>query len=152
LIDLGLPIISMSTENICHNLRPIAYMVAKSESTDQISKILLDFQDFLLKRFNYNFKPEFIMSDNSDAIISGCSKSFKHSYVHMLCHFHLYKRIKEKTSKNNLKDLKPNILFGIKPLKNSKDYDFFQHVWQIVSKHWKDINVPQTFIDSFEAE
>lgn len=152
LIDLGLPVITLTTENMAHNFRPVAYLIGWSESTEQITELLQKFCNFLQKHFQYYFKPKYILSDNSDAIISGCSKAFVHDYIHLLCHFHIMKGIKDKTRKNDLKEHKPCIFFGIKALKNSKSITFFNRAWKIIKVYWEEKGVPQNFIKGFEQE
>ena len=97
LIDLGFPIITLSTETIFHSYRQIAFLIAWSESKQQICLMLRKMTTFLKDNFSFEFKPEYILSDNSDAIISGCRESFNHNFTHLLCHFHLMKAMREKT-------------------------------------------------------
>ena len=54
--------------------------------------------EFLLENFSFDFKPKYILTDNSDALISGCKKAFAHEYIYLGCQFHLAKRIKEKSN------------------------------------------------------
>ena len=152
LIDLGLPIVILSTETIAHNFRPIAFLVAWSESKEQISEMLEKFSCFLRQEFNFSFKPKYILSDNSDAIISGCRKAFTHEYTHLLCHFHIMKNIREKTQKNSLKEYKSEIMFGVKVLKNSQTLSFFKNAWKIIRLYWEEKGVSESFNNSFEQE
>ena len=137
LIDLGLPVMIISTENINHNLRPVAYLVTWSESIAVVVSMIKNLTKFLRTHFNFEFRPQYVMTDNSDAFISGIKQAFNHHYVHMTCHFHLMKNLKEKTQKSDLKDLKAEILCGVKFLKNSGSEEFFTHVWKIVKEYWK---------------
>jgi len=152
LIDLGLPVMIISTENINHNLRPVAYLVTWSESIAVVVSMIKNLTEFLRTNFNFEFRPQYVMTDNSDAFISGIKQAFNHHYVHMTCHFHLMKNLKEKTQKSDLKDLKAEILCGVKFLKNSGSEEFFTHVWKIVKEYWKQKNVPENFIKTFEKE
>jgi len=101
LIDLGLPLIIVSTETLNHNFRQIAFYVSWAESTEQVKLMLTKLSEFYQEKLNTEFKPKYIMTDNSDALIAGCKK-FTHEYIHMGCHFHIYKRMKEKTQNNKL--------------------------------------------------
>jgi len=152
LIDLGLPLMVIGTENINHNFRPIAFFMTWSESTKYVKLLLAKLSIFYQEKFNFEFRPLYIMTDNSDAFIAGCRHSFTHEYVHMGCHFHIAKRMKDKTQGGELKDHKGHIFFGVKCLKNSCSVTFFHNTWKIVSQYWKQKNVPQKFIDSFETE
>ena len=136
LIDLGLPILTVSTENIKHNFRPICYNVTWSESKEQVIIMLKELSNFLKQHFDFNLRPKFILTDNSDALISGCQNAFSHKYIHMQCHFHISKNIKDKLKSNALKDYQEPILFGIKALKNSESLSFFKHVWTLIKPFW----------------
>ena len=92
------------------------------------------------------------MSDNSDAIISGCRKAFHHDYIHLSCHFHLGKRLREKTQSKTLKDKKHQIFLGVKGLKNSSSVSFFKNTWIIVKSFWEKCGIEQDFIDCFRKE
>lgn len=152
LIDLGLPLFIVSTEDINHSFRPIAFFVSWSESISQVTILLQKLCQFLLDHFNFQFKPKYILTDNSDALISGCQKAFTHEYIHLGCQFHLAKRIKEKSNSQELKDKKSDLFFGVKALKNSPTLPFFKKVWEIIKKYWQEKNVSKTFIDTFENE
>ena len=152
LIDTGLPLITLSTETIAHNYRPITFLIGWSESTEQISRCLSQFGEFMKNQFNFIFQPKYVLSDNSDAIIARCSTVFKHEYCHLLCHFHLEKSMREKTQKKELKDFKALISHGIKSLKNSSSIQFFKHIWGIIKSLWEQKKVPSQFITAFENE
>ena len=84
LIDLGLPLLIVSTENIeniMQNFRPIAFFVSWSESSSQVTLMMKKLQDFLSENFNFELKPQYILTDNSDALITGCKKAFGHDYI-----------------------------------------------------------------------
>ena len=104
------------------------------------------------EKFNYNFLPNFILTDNSDALIGSCKDVFSHPYVHITCHFHLMKRLNEKLRKTENKPFKGLIKIGIKALKNSPNIQFFKHVWQMLKNLWKLNNVPEKLINTFESE
>ena len=114
--------------------------------------MLSQMTEFLQKQFKVDFRPKFILSDNSDAIIAGCREALEYEYVHLLCHFHIHKGIREKTQKKELSKFKPVILYGIKALKNSQSMGFFLHVWNLISDYWQEHGVPLTFIECFEKE
>ncbi len=97
LIDLGLPLMVLSTETINHNFRPVAFFISSSENIAQTQLMLLKVQEFLKEKFNYDWCPMYVLTDNSDALIGGVKKAFQHSYTHLACHFHLAKRMREKT-------------------------------------------------------
>jgi len=152
LIDLGLPLFVVSTEDINHSFRPLAFFVSWSESASQVTLLMKKLSQFLLENFEFQSQPKYIMTDNSDALISGCKKAFNHEYIHLGCHFHLAKRIKEKSNAQTLKDKKIYLFFGIKALKNSPSIEFFKKTWEIIKQYWKDNNIPTDFIDVFESE
>jgi len=152
LIDLGLPLFVVSTENVNHNYRPVAFFVSWSESTAQTTLMLKKLADFLQESFDFAFKPKFVLTDNSDALISGCKQAFSHEYVHLACHFHIAKNVKEKVQSKLLKDKKQILFFGLKVLKNSPSLPFFKRVWEIVKKYWQDNGVEISFISTFEKE
>lgn len=152
LIDLGLPLLVVSTENIDHCYRPIAFSVASSESIAQTQTMLSKIKEFLLEKYNLNWRPEYVLTDNSDALIGGVRNTFDHEYVHLGCHFHIGKRAREKTQSNEYKDIQHFIFFGIKTLKNSPDEEFFENTWTIIKRFWKEKQVPKAFIDCFEKE
>ena len=152
LIDLGIPLIVLSTETIEHSYRPIAFLISTSENIEQTSLMLIKVKEFLKDKFNVEWTPQFVMTDNSDALIGGAKKAFVHNYTHLLCHFHLGKRIKEKTRAKELKELKHYIFFGIKVLKNSTTLEFFKNTWIIIKDYWKEKLIPKDFIDCFEKE
>jgi len=134
LTDLGLPLIIISTETINHNYRPVAFFLSWSESTAQIVLMISKLEEFLRLHFDFSFQPKFVLTDNCDALISGCRKAFTHEYVHLGCHFHLAKRMKEKAQSSELKDKKKILFFGLKALKNSPTLVFFKEVWKIISR------------------
>jgi len=152
LIDLGLPLIIVSTENIDHNYRPIAFYITWSESTEQTSLMLNKLKEFLHIHFNFIFEPKYIMTDNSNALISGCKQAFKHNYIHLGCHFHIAKRMRDKVQSKGLKDKKQYLFFGLKALKNSPTLVFFKKVWEIIEKYWLDNGIPKEFVDTFRKE
>jgi len=117
LIDLGIPIIIMGTENLNHNHRPIVYFITWPESKSSVKLMLQEMSNFLEKEFQFVFKPQIIMTDNSDSFIYGCKEFFSHKYTHMLCHFHIEKGLKEKLAKKDLKEVQNHIRFGVKTLK-----------------------------------
>ncbi len=152
LIDLGLPVLTLATENVDHNFRPVAFLVASGETKQQINLMLSKLYDFLLTHFSFAFLPRYILSDNSDAIIGGCQTAFSHEYTHLLCHFHILKRLKEKTQSKDLKDFKSYIMFGVKMLKNSQTLVIFQHFWTLIRQYWTEKGIPEKFIKNFEIE
>ena len=152
LIDLGLPLFIVSTEDINHSFRPIAFFVSWSESTSQVTILLQKLSQFLLENFEFQFKPKYVLTDNSDALISGCQKAFAHEYIHLGCHFHLAKRIKEKSNSQELKEKKIDLFFGVKALKNSPTLPFFKKTWEIIKKYCEEKNVSKSFINIFENE
>jgi len=152
LIDLGLPLLIVSTENLQHNFRPIAFCVSWAESTQQVTLMLEKIRDFLYEHFNFRLRPKYILTDNSDALITGCRKAVDHDYVHLGCHFHIGKRVREKAMSKDLKDKKKCLFFGVKILKNSPTLEFFQRAWAIIKKYWEDNEVNAEFIKTFESE
>ena len=152
LIDLGLPVITISTETKSHNFRPICFFIAFSESKDQVSLMLREFSSFLKKEFNFDFLPKYIMSDNSDAIISGCKDVFKQEYTHLSCIFHLMKNLKGKCRSKDLKPFQAVIFYGIKCLKNCHTREMFDNTWKLVKDYWIDSKLKVSFIDTFESE
>jgi len=149
---LGLPLFVISTENVDHNYRPVAFFVSWSESTAQTTLMLRKLSEFLLEKFNFDFKPKFILTDNSDALIAGCKQAFNHEYVHLACLFHIAKNVREKSQSTLLKDKKHLLFFGLKALKNSPTLPFFKKVWDIIKKYWQDNGVQSQFILTFEKE
>ena len=152
LIDLGLPLFVISTENINHAFRPICFFISWSESTNQVVLMLTKLKVFMKENFDFELKPEYILTDNSDALISGCKKSFSNKFTHLGCHFHLGKRLREKTQSKELKEKKQLIFFGVKMLKNSPNHEFFRKVWEIIQDYWKENGVCSDFITTFEKE
>ena len=152
LIDLGLPFFVLSTETLNHNYRPIAFYVATSESILHTDFMLSNVKQFLKEKFNVDWTPKFVLTDNSDALIGGTKKAFTHSYTHLACHFHLAKRIRDKTQGKDLREFKHFIFFGVKVLKNCLTKDFFKNTWILIKDYWKQNNVPQEFINCFERE
>ena len=53
LIDLGIPVIIMGTENLNHNHRPIAYFITWSESKANVKLLLQEISNFLEKEFQF---------------------------------------------------------------------------------------------------
>ena len=110
-------------------------------------------KEFLKQDFNFELQPKYVLSDNSDAIITGYKKSFKNGdYVHLLRHFHIDKNIWEKNSKQTAKGASKCHFVWIKVLKNSQNLTFFRNTWTLINKHWKDKGVPDEFISCFEKE
>jgi len=72
LIDIGLPVMIMSTETIHHNHRPIAYHITWSESKVEVKVMISEMTKFLKEKFEFDLKPQVILTDNSDAFIFGC--------------------------------------------------------------------------------
>jgi hypothetical protein len=97
LIDLGLPLVVLSTEDINHQYRPVAFFISWAESTAQVTLMLTKLKEFLSEKFDFDFQPKFVLTDNSDALIAGCKKAFTHDYIHLACHFHIGKNVKEKS-------------------------------------------------------
>jgi len=149
LIDLGLPIFIVSTETIMHSFRPIAFFISWSESKAQVICLMTKLCEFMKEKFQYEFLPKFVMSDNSDAIISGIKEVFKHEYTHLACHFHLAKNLKEKTKSQDLKELKHEIFLGGKALKNSSSFSFFKNVWAIVKTYWEEKGIKRNLLKLF---
>ena len=131
LIDLGLPLMDISTETINHNFSPIAFFVTWSESIKNVKYMFKQLMDFYSEKMNTQFRPLYIMTDNCDALISGCKQSFSHEYTHLSCHFHIGKRMREKAQGIKLKNVKFHIFFGLKLLKNACSLPFFQKTWDI---------------------
>ena len=147
-----MPLLIVSTENLQHNFRPIAFCVSWAESTQQVTLMLEKIRDFLYEHFNFRLRPKYILTDNSDALITGCRKAVDHDYVHLGCHFHIGKRVREKAMSKDLKDKKKCLFFGVKILKNSPTLEFFQRAWAIIKKYWEDNEVNAEFIKTFESE
>lgn len=152
LIDLGLPVLTLSTETLKHNYRPVCFYITWSESTEQVTIMLRELSSFVKDNFNFNLKPKFVLTDNSDAFISGCKSFFNHKYTHLQCHFHLSQRIEQKLKSKLFEETQDCIWFGVKTLKNSESQKFFQHVWSLIKDYWKKKNVPEKFISAFENE
>jgi len=152
LIDLGLPVMIISTETKEHKFRPICFFVTFSEKKEQINLMLKELNKFMFEKFNYNFSPEYVLSDNCDAIIAACRDSIPNSFVHLLCHFHIMKGVRQKLQKIHLQNHKPVVYMGLKMLKNSSTEQIFSHHWKIVQDFWKARGVCNKFISSFEKE
>ena len=149
---LGLPLYVIGTENINHCFRPVAFFLSSSESVNQVILMLTKFKDFLQNHFSFDFQPKFILTENCDALITGCGKSFNHQYVHLGCHFHITKKLREKSQASNMKEKKQQLFYGFKVLKNSQSLEYFKKAWEIIKKYWKDHNIPEEFIKAFENE
>jgi len=135
-----------------HNFRPIAFFVSWSESSSQVTLMMKKLQDFLSENFNFELKPQYILTDNSDALITGCKKAFGHDYIHLGCHFHIAKRLREKAMSKGMKEKKQILFFGLKALKNSPTLEFFKEIWKIIKKYWQDEEISKELIQSFENE
>ena len=151
LIDLRIPLIVVSTETKEHKFRPICFFVTWSEKTDQFALLLRELSKFYREHLDYSFKPEFVLSDNSDAIIAGCRNAFAHEYQHLLCHFHIMKGVRQKLQKRELSGHKAAIYFGLK-LRGSENQHSFDHNWKIVKNYWTTNRVCKKFTDTFEKE
>jgi len=152
LVDLGLPLMIISTETLNHSFRPVAFCLTWAESIDYVMLLLSKLSYFYKEKFNFSFCPLFVMSDNADAFITGCKSSFAHEFIHLSCHFHITKRLKDKTQGGELKQHKVQIFFGVKCLKNPATLPIFKNTWTLVSKYWKENNLPEKFINTFESE
>jgi len=152
LIDLRFPIIQISTETIKHNYRPICFFISEGETKDKLIKMLTSFSTFLKNQFAYEFKPKYIMTDNSDALIGACKDTFGKEYIHMTCLFHVMKRMKEHLRSKDMKDFETKVFYGLKILKNSYNSRFFHKSWELIKDYWIEKKVPNTFINAFEKE
>ena len=135
-----------------HNFRPIAFFVSWSESSSQVTLMMKKLQDFLSENFNFELKPQYILTDNSDALITGCKKAFGHDYIHLGCHFHIAKRLREKAMSKGMKEKKQVLFFGLKALKNSPTLEFFKEIWKIIKKYREDEEISKELVQSFENE
>lgn len=152
LIDLRFPVVHVSTETLNHNYRPLCFFITESETTDKIAKMLRLLQNFYRENLNFELRPEYIVSDNADNIISACRKVFGLQFTHLTCLFHLKKGVNEKLKKNILKPYEKTIWYGIKSLKNCNDYQMLTKVWKLIKSHWETNEVPNDFIKVFYDE
>ena len=114
--------------------------------------MLRKLQTFFANHLGFVFQPKFILTNNCDTLITGCKNSFTHPYIHLGCHFHIAKRMKEKSQSGAFEDKKKLLFFGLKCLKNSPTLSFFQRVWKIVREYWKNNDIPNDFIETFNKE
>jgi len=91
LVDLGLPLMIVSTKTLNHNFRHLAFFLTWSESLEAVKLLFKKLCSFYADNLQIQFRPLFIMTDNVDVLITGCQKSFDHQYIHLGCQFHLPK-------------------------------------------------------------
>jgi len=152
LTTLRYPLIIISTEDVRHRFRPICFSSSESETIAKVTKLFTLLPEFLLREFQFQLNPKYILTDNSDSFLTASKRFFSQAYTHMSCYFHRIKRVQEKLKKKDLVPFQKNIYYGIKSLRNAVNQEEFDVIWDLIEQYWHEKGVPKGFIETFKSE
>lgn len=88
--------------------------------------------------FNIDYKPDKLIADAADSIPRGFEKVFDHSYIRIMCWFHMRKAVEK-----NVSTLSPNkkeqneFMYDLDQLQLSQTDEVFDKTAQLFVEKWK---------------
>lgn len=150
LLWLGYPVLIVGTTDANHVFHPFAVAVTKGETEHDFAFVFK-----ALHEADLEWTPTFLLADGSEAITNGFTTVFSHSFIRLMCFFHMKKRVETHLRSLPKDGSRECLLSDIQALQICENSDHFQKVSKLFLTKWKKPTTPAcvlNFIDYFEKE
>lgn len=145
---LGFPLMVLGTIDRAKRFHPLVYACCSHEAGVDFEFIFKSIKDAIKANFDYDFEPEVIIADGSDAIRNAFYSSFETAKLDVMCYVHVLRNCYKQafTSKSN----KSLILEDIRKMHLAPNKTTFNLMSKLFCEKWSDVE--SNFVSYFKRE
>jgi hypothetical protein len=154
----GFPLFLNGTTDMCRSYHPQSVSICTQETENEFEFAFNAIKDFLLKIFEYHYRPKILVADGAEAITNGFLKAFNYAsiaeFIRIMCWAHVDRAYKPKLSKIKNEKIQEEIIADLNKIQESCCEEVFQNSMTLFNYKWRSLDKPSVneFLDYFNKE